>query len=294
MHIPVLQKQVIQFLNPKPNENFIDCTIGNAGHSYNILEKILPNGKILGIDWDEKNIQNIKRGLDKNNKNNLILVCDNFINLKEIIEKYNFQPIHGILFDLGFSSWHIDQSGCGFSFQKNEPLDMRYNKNTKLTAEKIVNTWPELEIEKILREYGEEKFARKITKEIINTRSINPIKTTFELVEIIKKATPFWYHHRKIHPATKTFQAIRIAVNNELDNLKIALPLALEILKPGGRIVVISFHSLEDRIVKKFFKENSKKENLKILSKKPITADEEEIQLNPRSRSAKLRAIIKL
>jgi len=300
MHIPVLQKEVIQYLSPKPNENFIDCTIGEAGHTLAILEKTAPKGKILGIDADPEQIENCKLKIG-NLKKRITLVCDNYANLREIVKKYKFRPIQGILFDLGMSSWHLEQSKRGFSFQRNEPLDMRYNPENPLTAEKIVNLWSKSEIEKILREYGEERFAERIAQEIINQRKIKPIKRTFQLVEIIKKATPRWYQHPRtrtssvwrrgrISPATRTFQALRIAVNAELENLKKVLPQTLEVLKPGGRLVIISFHSLEDRIVKNFFKEEK---NLKILTKKPLGPTLSEIKINPRSRSAKLRACSK-
>ena len=192
------------------------------------------------------------------------------------------------------SSWHLEESGRGFTFLKDEPLDMRYNIRgiqNDLTAEKIVNSWPEEEIIKILKEYGEERFAQRIVKKIIENRERGVIKSTFQLKETIKAAVPSWYQRQRISFATRTFQALRIAVNDELDNLKAVLPQALDILEPGGRLVVISFHSLEDRIVKHFFK--SKIDSLKILTKKPITPSEEEIKINPRSRSAKLRAIIK-
>jgi len=285
MHIPVLQKEVIEYLDPKPNENFIDCTIGEGGHTLAILEKNGPEGKVLGIEWDPELYKNLKKEIPRwNLGKRVVLVNDSYTNLKEIVEREKFQPVSGILFDLGFSSWHLEESGRGFSFEKNEPLDMRYNLENPLTAEKIVNNWPEREIEKILREYGEERFARRIAREIVQERKIKPIKITFQLVETIKKATPIWYHHRKIHPATRTFQALRIAVNDELKNLEIALPQAVEILEKDGKLAVISFHSLEDRIVKNFFREN-----LKVITKKPIRPFLEEIELNPRSRSAKLR-----
>ena len=295
MHIPVLQKEVLEYLNPKSNENFIDATIGGGGHALAILEKILPRGKVLGIDWDSEMIQYLKPS------GNLILVCDNFVNLKEIVKKKNFGKVSGILFDLGMSSWHLGKSGRGFSFQKKEPLDMRYSLETQLTAEKIVNYWSKFDIEKILREYGEEKFARIIAENIIETRKARIIKNTFQLVEIIKKSVK---NRQKIHPATRTFQALRIAVNDELNNLKEVLSQALETLSTGGRLIVISFHSLEDRIVKNFFKHRASKgsegkeedrvlfanQSLKILTKKPITPSNKEIKINPRSRSAKLRA----
>jgi len=291
VHIPVLQKEVLEYLDPKPNENFIDATIGNAGHTLTILERNIPAGKVLGIDADPEIIKNTKYSIQNTvYKNRVILVCDNFANLKEIVKQEKFKSVQGILFDLGMSSWHLEESGRGFSFLKNESLDMRYNPRNPLTAARIVNYYSSQEIEKILKEYGEERFAKKIAQKIIEIRKIKPIETTSQLAEIVKSATPHWYHRKKIHPATRTFQAIRIAVNDELNNLERALPQTLEILKPGGRLVVISFHSLEDRIIKNFLKEKAKENILKILTKKPIKPSLGEIKINPRSRSAKLRA----
>jgi len=291
VHIPVLQKEVLEYLNPKPNENFIDATIGNAGHTLTILERNIPAGKVLGIDADPEIIKNTKYSIQNTvYKNRVILVCDNFANLKEIVKQEKFKSVQGILFDLGMSSWHLEESGRGFSFLKNESLDMRYNPRNPLTAARIVNYYSSQEIEKILKDYGEERFAKKIAQKIIEIRKIKPIETTSQLAEIVKSATPHWYHRKKIHPATRTFQAIRIAVNDELNNLERALPQTLEILKPGGRLVVISFHSLEDRIIKNFLKEKAKENILKILTKKPIKPSLGEIKINPRSRSAKLRA----
>ncbi len=292
IHIPVLQKEVLQYLDLKPNKNFIDCTIGEGGHTASILDKNKPNGKVLGIEIDLELYQKLKL----QDLSRLILVNDSYTNLKKIVanlrlvsrreKKNSFGPISGILFDLGMSSWHLEDSGRGFSFMRNEPLDMRYNPRVNsLTAEEIVNNYSQEEIEKILKEYGEERLSKRIAKRIVKER---PIKTTFQLVEIIKKVTP---RRTKIHPATRTFQALRIAVNDELNNLRKVLPQAIEILAPEGRIVVISFHSLEDRIVKRFFKGEK---NIKIITKKPITANEEEIKINPRSRSAKLRAVVKI
>ena len=223
-----------------------------------------------------------KLSLSKTNR--LILVNDSYTNLKKIVKKYKFGPISGILFDLGMSSWHLEESGRGFTFLKDELLDMRYSLENDLTAEEIVNNYSQEKIEKILKEYGEERFAKRIAKRIIHHR---PIKSTFQLVEIIKKAIPG--KRTKIHPATRTFQALRIAVNDELNNLEKALLQAVEVLEKGGRIIVISFHSLEDRIVKNFFKDS----NLKVLVKKPVIPSQEEVKTNRRSRSAKLRAAIK-
>ena len=290
MHKSVLKKEVLELLNPQVNENFIDSTTGEAGHSLEILKKINPEGKVLGIELDEKVYQKLEQQKIKN----LIMVNNSFVNLKEIIQEKNFGPVSGILFDLGFLSWHIDESKKGFSFLKEEELDMRYNTKTELTAIKIINFWNEEEILKILKEYGEERFARDIARNIIKQRQQDPIRTTTQLSDIIKSSVPAWYRHKKIHPATKTFQALRITVNDELESIRKVLPQALEILEPGGRLVIISFHSLEDRIVKRYFKEKAQENLLKILTKKPIQASREEIKNNPRSTSAKLRGAIKI
>ena len=307
VHIPVLQKEVLDYLDPKPNENFIDCTIGEGGHALAILEKNGPKGKVLGIEWDPELYKKLSESDTDRLKARLILVNENFANLKKIVEKHEFKPVQGILFDLGLSSWHLEESKKGFSFQKDEVLDMRYNPEIQtLTAEEIIKRWPGTEIERILKEYSQEQFAKRIAKEIVDARKVRPIKSTFQLVEIIKKAIPFRSQPGRIHFATRTFQSLRIAVNNELSNLEKVLPQALEVLEPGGRLAIISFHSLEDRIVKNFYRSRSPIESmklpfisifanaryLKILTKKPVRPSEEEIEINPRSRSAKLRAAI--
>jgi len=292
MHIPVLQKEVLEYLSPKTNENFIDATIGQGGHTLAILRKNKPEGKVLGIEIDPQMYQRLKTQMKKFLKR-LILVNDSYVNLKEIVKRYRFKA-NGILFDLGMSSWHIEESGRGFSFQRDERLDMRYDPKNYLTAEKIVNRYKKREIERILREYGGERFARRIAKKICERRKIEPIKTTFQLKEVIKRALPRKYKWGRIHYATRTFQALRIAVNNELENLKKALPQAFEVLEPKGKIVVISFHSGEDKIVKEFLKKKEKEGNLQILTKKPVRPTPQEIKTNPRSRSARLRAGIKI
>jgi len=285
MHFSVLQKEVIECLNPKPNENFIDATFGLGGHTKLILRRNGPKGKVLGIELDPS-LHELSRNLSER----LILVNDSYANLELVVAKLNFKPVHGILFDLGMSGWHLEKSGRGFSLKRDEVLDMRYNPQTDLTAQEIVNRWPQIEIEKILKEYGEERFARRIARSIILSREKKPIKTTFQLVEIIRKAVPAKYQRGRLHFATRTFQALRIAVNRELENLREALPQALKVIEKGGRLVVISFHSLEDRIVKNFFRDSDKKGLLKILTKKPITPSLQELRENPRARSAKLRA----
>jgi len=293
MHIPVLQKEIIGYLNPSPDGNFVDCTIDGGGHAAAILERN-GKGKVLGIDWDKEQIEECKSAL-KRFEDRLVLVNDSYDNLKDIIEKYKFGPIRGILLDLGMSSWHLEESGRGFSFSKDEPLDMRYNlANNLLTASEIINKWPRKEIEKILAEYGEEKYASRIAEKIAEERKERKIERTFQLAKIIEMAVPEKYKREKIHFATRTFQGLRIAVNSELKNLKNVLPQAIDVLAKGGSVAVISFHSLEDRIVKNFFKESAIKKSVEILTKKPITAGRDEIKTNRRSRSAKLRVALKI
>jgi len=299
-HIPVLLSEVLKYVNPEPDQNYIDATLGLGGHTNAILEKNGPDGKILGIEADSDLYE--KLAAKKNDR--LTLVNDSYVNLKKIARANKFLPVHGILADLGMSSWHLDKCGRGFSFLKDEPLGMRYSayqetKNQKpktknLTAAEVINLWSEEQLSDIFWQYGEEKFSRQIARKIIESRKVKPIINTFQLVEIVKAATPIWYQRQRINPATRIFQALRIAVNNELENLKIFLPQALELLEKSGRLAIISFHSLEDRIVKNFFKEKKEKGLIKILTKKVIKPTAEEIINNPRSRSAKLRVAIKL
>ena len=294
IHTAVLKKEVLEYLSPEQNENFVDCTVGEGGHAEDILNKIKPDGRLLGIDLDPQQIIS-SHWLEAIYKDRVILVNNSYTNLTEILERKNFQPVNGILLDLGMSSVQLEGTHKGFSFQVDQGLDMRYNDQMEyLTAEKIVNEWPEDKIENMLREYGEEKFSKKIAKNIVEQRKQGRIKTTFQLIEIIKDATPSAYWRGKIHYATRTFQALRIAVNDELENIRRVLPQSLSALSSGGRLVVISFHSLEDRIVKNFLSEQSKNGTLKILTKKPVTASRDELGKNPRSRSAKLRAAVKI
>jgi len=289
MHIPVLTEKILEYLAPKPNENFIDCTAGGGGHTFSILERTAPRGKVLAIDWDPEQIKNLKLKI-KNYKGRLILREGNFADVKEIARQEKFHPVHGILFDLGLSSDQLESSGRGFSFQKDEPLDMRYNPNNPDTAEKLLNYSSKAQLEHILKEYGEEEFAEQIAQAIVQSRAQKHVQKTSQLVRIVQQACPKWYLHKKIHPATKTFQAFRIAVNNELENLQKGLRQAKELAGLNGKIAVISFHSLEDRIVKEFFKHEPA---LKPMNKKPITSSAAEIKRNPRARSAKLRIAIK-
>lgn len=257
IHKPVLLNETIKLLNLKDNLVVVDATLGGGGHSEAILNRIGDNGKLIAIDADEEAIERFKLKIQSAKfkvKENLFLINDNFSNLERILEAIGINKVDGIIADLGWSSDQV--LGRGMSFQKDEELDMRFNKSQKLTAREIINEYPKDRLEKIIREYGEEKFSGNIAKKIINYREDKNIKTTGELAEIIKESIPgrFW---GKINPATKTFQALRIEVNDELDNLRKFLPKAISALNPKGRLAVISFHSLEDRIVKNIFRENA-------------------------------------
>lgn len=283
IHTPVLLNEVINFLDPQPGEFLIDGTFGSGGHSSALLEKIAPNGKLLAIDWDE---DASKKAVIHNS--NFMIQIGNYADLPEILKNKNLSKADGLLLDLGFSSEQLG-SGKGFSFQKDEPLLMTYNSATK-PAKDVLEDLSEEELAKVIKEFGEERFSGRIARVIKDQEKIKPIETTGELARIISRAVPMGYERGRIHPATRTFQALRIYVNNELGNLEKVLKNLEEILNPGGRAVIISFHSLEDRIVKNYFRDFKKVGKLKILTKKPIIANQEEIVVNPRSRSAKLRA----
>lgn len=297
MHIPVLRQEVLDVLSPEADQNFIDGTGGAAGHTLAILERTAPGGKILFFDRDEEAIARAKEIIAaKDNKllERTIFINESYASLTETVKKIAFAPVRGILLDLGFSSDQLENSGRGFSFRKDEPLDMRFDSGQDLTAREIINHWSEAEIGRIIKEYGEEPFARKIAEEIIRSRKNKSILNTGELVGAIARAIPFKFQHARIHFATRTFQALRLAVNDELGNLERFLPQAVDVLISGGRLAIISFHSLEDRIVKNYFRDAARDGRAELLNKKPIMAGEDEVSENPRSRSAKLRAIKKL
>jgi len=284
-HIPVLLKETIEILKPESGEFFIDGTLGNGGHSKRIIERINPNGIFLGVDWDKRAIANCKARMA--NRKNIILVNDNYADLPEILKNYHLPKADGLLLDLGFSSEQIEKSKRGFSFLRNEPLLMTYDQDEK-PAHRWLNDLSEEKLGQIIKEFGEEKFAFRIAKAI---KCNLPITTTTKLVEVIGKTVPPNYEHGRVHPATRTFMALRIFVNRELENLQNLLDRIPTIIKPQGRVAIISFHSLEDRIVKNAFRDLTKKNKAVSLAKKPISPTREEIIENPRSRSAKLRAI---
>jgi len=306
-HEPVLLNEVLEYLDPQPNENFIDCTVGGGGHAKEILKRTSPQGKLLGIDLDPQAILATKKELSKY-KNRFILVNDNYQNLNQIIYDTRFNKINGIILDLGLSSFQMQDQTRGFSFKGSTFLDMRFGPQGQ-TAADILNNYSQLNLEDIFKKYGEERYSKQIAGKIVEYRKSQVIKTTDQLVSIIDEVYKNKPKPRKIHPATKVFQALRIEVNQELENIKNILPVTLNSLEKGGRLVIISFHSLEDRLVKDFLKAQAKncicppqipvckcnnKAKVKILTKKVITATSGEISQNPRSRSAKLRAAVKL
>ncbi|HBT38962.1 MAG: Ribosomal RNA small subunit methyltransferase H [Thermotoga sp. 50_1627] len=282
VHVPVLVKEVLEFFKDIEGV-FLDCTVGLGGHAEAILTEI-PNSTVVGLDVDEEALELARKRLER-----FLLVGrarlfkSSYVDAVEVLKNLGFDRVDAILMDLGVSSMQLERAERGFSFNRDGPLDMRMDKRQSLTAYEIVNLWNEEDLSRIIFEYGEEKrYARRIARFIVRSR---PIETTKQLVEVLARAIPN-KHGRKRHFATRVFQAIRIAVNSELENLKKFLAQVPELLKPGGRIAIVSFHSLEDRIVKEFFRSES---SLKQLTKKPITPSEFEITLNPRARSAKLR-----
>lgn len=285
MHVPVLLDEATDLLLGNSGRVYVDCTVGAGGHAKRILEKN-PDAYVVGIDLDEEALDLAENNL-KDYEGRFSLYRANFSQIDEVLEEEGLEKVDGFLFDLGVSMMQI-KSERGFSFQIDAPLDMRMNRDQKLTAYRVVNEYSERDLERIFREYGEEKFSKKIARAIVTRRKKKPIETTSELAQIVWECYPPKLRYGRIHPATRVFQAIRIEVNRELDNLKEALEKTPDLLNPKGRLVVISFHSLEDRIVKNFLKE--REDIFKVLTKKPLRPPEEEIEKNPPSRSAKLRA----
>jgi 16S rRNA (cytosine1402-N4)-methyltransferase len=290
MHKPVLLNEILENLPVPDGGVFVDGTVGNGGHSREIAKSKNGKVKIVGLDMDSGSIERARKNLS--DYQNVILRKSNFKNMDTVLKEEGIDKVDAILLDLGFSSDQLESSERGFSFKKDEPLLMTLNDDLKvgdITARTIVNEFEEDNLNIIIRNYGEEKMSRKIAEAIVRARKIEPITTSGQLAEIIESAVR---RKGKIHPATKTFQALRIAVNDELRSLEEVLPKAVEFLKKGGRLGVISFHSLEDRIVKKFSRES--RDKIKIINKKPIISKGDELEDNPRSRSAKLRILEKI
>lgn len=305
-HVSVLLNECIEALDIKEGGIYVDCTMGGGGHSSKILGKLKKTGRLIGIDQDTNALEASGKRLKE--YDNVTYIHDNFYNIDSILENLNIDKVDGILMDLGVSSHQLDEAERGFSYMKDAPLDMRMDRNQSLSAYEVVNTYSEEALYRIIKEYGEERFAKKIARIIAERRATKPVETTFELVDIIKAAIPAKFR-KEGHPGKKTFQAIRIEVNQELQILDKAIKDSIGRLNHGGRIAIITFHSLEDRLVKNIFKEQEnpcscpkdfpqcvcgKKPTIKIITRKPIIPGDKEMDENPRSKSAKLRVAEKL
>ncbi len=307
-HIPVLLQEVLEYLDPKSGQNFVDGTLGGGGYTKAILEKISPDGKVLAIDLDQAAIDEARN--KSLGTSNLVLVHGNFRDIDQMVTTHKFGNISGIVADIGLSSFQLDGSGRGISFQKQEPLDMRFDLSDNSTDAKfIVNNWEQAQLTEVFRKYGEEKYASQIARKIVQHRQLKLLHYTTDLVAIIQEALPAPEKHRFADSARRIFQALRITVNHELENLETFLPKAFDLLAEGGKLAIVSFHSLEDRIVKEYFLSLARgcicpidfpqcicgqTPKGKILTKKPITAKTEELDKNPRSKPAKLRVIEKV
>jgi 16S rRNA (cytosine1402-N4)-methyltransferase len=305
-HTPVLIQESMGLLKPRPGERYLDGTLGGGGHTEEILLRSSPDGRVLGLDWDEDSVRAAGQRLSRFGDRLRVLQA-NFHHAKDILTDMNWGLVDGVVLDLGVSSHQFDAAERGFSFQSSAPLDMRMDRSQPLTALEIVNDFSEAEIARIISEYGEEPRARRIAAAISAERRDHAIETTTDLARLVVKAKGG--RSRAHHPATQTFQALRIAVNRELENLKEFLQNGYELLRPGGRMVIISFHSLEDRLVKTAFRKWSQKcvcpprtitcecgwsQKAQRVTRKPITASAEEVRANPRARAAKLRAIVRM
>lgn len=287
VHVPVLLNEIVRVLKPEPNSTYVDGTVGQGGHAEALLTASLPDVRLLAFDRDPQNLAIAEARLARFGQA-VVFIHDSFATVKKYAYEHGFTSCNGILLDLGFSSAHVEDPERGFSFQHDGPLDMRYDPSTPLTAEIVVNEWDEEELARIFRIYGEERAARTVAEAIVRVRNTTRITSTSQLAQLVEMVIR---RRGKTHPATKIFQAIRIAVNDEFGHIETGLPDMVDLLAPGGRLAIISFHSLEDRMIKHFFKS---RDDLKILTKKPITASEEELKSNPRARSAKLRVAEKI
>ena len=307
-HIPVLYDPIMKIMAPKPGEVFVDCTLGGGGHSRGFLERMGSSGSLIGIDQDTEALEAAQANLSEFGER-VTYVHSNYSNLDDILNEYAPEGVDGILFDIGVSSHQLDDKDRGFSYMQDAPLDMRMDQSGELTAWDVVNRYSEEALHKIIKEYGEERWAKRIAQFIVEFRKKEPVDTTGQLVDIIKRAIPRGAREEGSHPAKRTFQAIRIEVNDELGVLNRTIRVAVNHLKKGGRLGIISFHSLEDRIVKEQFRylaldcicppelpicQCDKVSEVKILTRKPVVATKEELEENSRSKSAKFRAVEKI
>ncbi len=289
IHIPVLAAEVLQYLQPHAGGLYVDGTLGLGGHTESILQAGEPDNRVVAFEWDENAITLAERRLQRFG-NRITIVRRNFAELAEGLDELGIAEIDGLLIDIGLSSLQLEQGGRGFSFLQDEPLDMRMDTRRRMTAAKLVANCREEELADIIYYYGEEKQARRIAAEIVSSRKKESIATSKQLASVVARAIPRRFHPKKIHVATKTFQGLRIAVNTELENLSSIIDAAVGFLKPGARFCIITFHSLEDRIVKRKFREH---DHFVAITPKPVTASPEEVRENPRSRSAKLRVAVR-
>jgi len=307
-HVPVMVREVVELLKPAPGYVVVDCTVGGGGHARELLSRILPGGRLIGIDQDPRTLETARANLAVFG-NAATLVHGNFRDLEGILTRLGVQRVNGVLFDLGVSSFQLDEAERGFTYRADAPLDMRMDPEQPLTAAELVNTRSAQELARIIREYGEERWASRIAAAIVQARARRPFTSTLQLADVVKEAIPAAARRRGPHPARRTFQALRIAVNDELGALRTGLLAAVNALVPGGRVVVISFHSLEDRIVKQTFAELARdcrcppelpecrcgrEAVVRLLTRKPLVPSAEEVAANPRARSARLRAAERL
>lgn len=287
-HVPVMLKEVLEGLDLKPGNVVVDGTLGFAGHSKEILKVISPGGKLIGIDQDQDALRHARINLSAESSD-IHLVHHNFVEIDQILKNLGIKNVNAILLDLGISSFQIDSPERGFSLRKEGPLDMRMDATGEFKASDIINTYTESDLADVLKNFGEERFSRRIARFIVEERKKTTIQTTTHLARIVVRALGIRGKSQKIHPATRTFQALRIVVNDELNRLALTIDRAVSLLKKQGRLAVVSFHSLEDRIVKTKFRELAKEKKMRLVTKKPLYPTEEEIRINPRSRSARLR-----
>lgn len=289
-HLPVMADEVLEFMDPKPNEVFVDGTLGMGGHALRILQRIGSKGLLIGMDRDEESLNKASISLG-GFLHQCHFVHKDFRFIDDVLNDLNIHKVDGVFLDLGISSYQLDNPERGFSLRQAGPLDMRMDQNGPISAYDLVNSLSEKEIAVILKDFGEERWSNRIARLIVSERSKHPIEFTDDLSRIVQKAIPMKGKPQRIHPATRTFQAFRIAVNRELETLEIAIDKCISLLKPHGRLGIISFHSLEDRIVKNKFKMFAKANLVRCLVKKPLRPSEKEISTNPRSRSARFRII---
>lgn len=307
-HEPVMVAEVLDFLQPESGETIVDGTVGGGGHALRIMERLQPGGRLIGIDRDDEALNAASETLAAY-RDSVILEKGDCADLEAIAAKLGVKAVDGVLLDLGVSSWQLESPERGFSFRHDAELDMRMDRSQRITAMELVNSLSERHLSEIIQGYGEERWAKRIAKFIVERRAKKPIRTTHDLVEVIYAAVPEGARTERIHPATRTFQAFRIAVNREIESLKAGLDAAIGLLSPGARICILSYHSLEDRAVKESFARHAgrctcpsglpicacgAKKSIRILTKRPVTASESEVRANPRARSAKLRAAEKI